>query len=639
MRTLEDLEDLLRELRAVGLGVGIDERIRLKRIFGLEPALDEAALLDVLAGVLCTSPEEADLLERHYSGWLARAEAGLAAPVPAPGPSGAPRVEATRPSPPQARRNLRPIVWVGLVLVAAALVSYFGARPQDHHPDPLPDASAAPKPGAAEGQQTAPPPTPEPPVEALGALLVGIFGIFLGAGLWTRSRVPVLRAAELPPTRTGPARVPLVGGGRGALLDERDEDTLVWGVGRFVSDELSRALAVRRTVEASAAQLRPVLHYERRRRQREVWLWIDESAETPAMRRLVEELAGVLEAAGLPVERAWFWGVPAQLTLEDQRVVAAAELDERRTEAVVAVLTDGRLLARRAADAHDGPDVRVALRFLSNWPRLAFADFGEGQLAELLRGEDLEVVAPDEVAAFLGEGAARRSEEQAGALRRWAAACALPAEPVDEASAQALRAALALEVSPWAIKALREEAAGPGARLAWGPDARRDLLNWLVATEAPEGALPAQGALAQTLDFWASSLDAEDARRRVDSTAWVDTPAEQRLRVERALLALWRTPAEAVEALWRLHPGPVGPHIEARLAELTARDLPHGGSIALPWTLSAQPVELRLRLAMLGFAREAGLRISATLHRSPRLRFALGLCVGVVAAAGLSLLG
>jgi len=129
---------------------------------------------------------------------------------------------------------------------------------------------------------------------------------------WTyqnRARLP--EAAPAP--RGGPAWAPLsaLASQGPALLDAEQVRTLVWGVGRFVSEDLTRRLDLERTVAATARSGGvPIVHYQRATYPREVWLWRDTQSEDALSRRLVEELTLSLNRAGLPVRSGVFRDFP-----------------------------------------------------------------------------------------------------------------------------------------------------------------------------------------------------------------------------------------------------------------------------------------------------------------------------------------
>ncbi|MFO1429428.1 MAG: hypothetical protein U1F76_04695 [Candidatus Competibacteraceae bacterium] len=64
------------------------------------------------------------------------------------------------------------------------------------------------------------------------------------------------------------------------MLDSRQQEALVWGIGRFIAAEPGRHLDLPATVDATARRggILTVRH-QRASYQREVWLWLDETVE------------------------------------------------------------------------------------------------------------------------------------------------------------------------------------------------------------------------------------------------------------------------------------------------------------------------------------------------------------------------
>jgi hypothetical protein len=125
------------------------------------------------------------------------------------------------------------------------------------------------------------------------------------------------------------------------------------------------------------------------------------------------------------VERALFRGIPEYLVTATGAGFAPREIDERRDLALVAVLTDGRILIRQYAAADRWVRIDALLRDLSHWPQLALVD--ANRLAAILARHELERIAPTQLAAFLGSNqtAAVPPRELPREDRVWAAACAL----------------------------------------------------------------------------------------------------------------------------------------------------------------------------------------------------------------------
>src|SRR5690606_39070959 len=116
--------------------------------------------------------------------------------------------------------------------------------------------------------------------------------------------------------------------------------------------------------------------------------------DSPAARHLADDLAVMLSQSGLPVIRARFWGVPVRLQTERDEQVSIDELEARRDQLVVAVLTDGRLLTRAAAARDRRDRTRSLLAGLGHWPRVTFIDFGrdDDRLAVLLERHGVRAI-------------------------------------------------------------------------------------------------------------------------------------------------------------------------------------------------------------------------------------------------------
>lgn len=575
------LESLLLDLREVGLPVGVAEIDRLRQVFALQPDVaggepdqTRRRLRVWLRALLVKSPQDRAAFERIYDRWLARAEQDVQFRTRPESPS------ASRPSSPSLPPPRSPVVerdWRGwqaaasiLVLVTILVVAWLTMPPVSQLTTPA---------HVAEEQTPLPQPPPKTPAEIrqrgfsgpvatltvvpapatwTGWLPLGLGGLALivagGLGFyqWRRSWLP---EPAVVPLREGPPRVfpqppPLSGP---QLLDARQQESLVWGIGRFVAEEPSHKLDLAATVAATARRGGLLeLRFQRTSYQREVWLWLDEAAEDSTLVRLADEVEATLKAYGLVVERALFRGVPEYLVTATGAGFAPREIDEYRDLALVAVLTDGRILTRQYVADDRRVRIDALLRELSHWPRLAFVDFSAGanRLAAILGRHELERIVPTQLAAFLGsdQTATVSPRELPRDDRVWAAACALAPTSVDENTALALRQRLALATSPWALRALHAEAPGPAGRLQWSDAQRIPLLNWLREAEAAVVAsgIAAGSLLDRALRFWEDLYERELNRERGD---WQDTPAQQQLRMEYSLVLLWRQPSAAMVSI------------------------------------------------------------------------------------------
>lgn len=490
--------------------------------------------------------------------------------------------------------------------------------------------------------------SPEPRLDLFG---IGAVALALGLGAWlllsrTRGRwLPSVPRARPVPGAVALARGAVNSPGNTLFLDSQDEEILVWGVGQFVSDELSQALDIDRTVhETAAAYGRAVLRYEAARYNREVWLWVDESMDSPVARHLARDLERTLRSSGLPVTVSYFWGVPAQLR-SGEGVVTVDEMESRRESAAVAVLTDGRLMhtAHRALDR--APALHELLRNLSFWPRVTFIDFGRGRLGPIVEAHGLRAISPQDAPAALSDLAEAQERPSyarlVGDARVWAAACALSSRPVDDPTALKLRQMLGLTVSPWAIETLREHADHRAGGLSWSGRNRADLMAWLLdAEELPEKGLPPPDSLlARIVAAWDRLLVERERAQRAGNPAWDGSAEQDALRVERAFVHVWDRPDEAASTLYELFHGPLHAAIRDRLSELAPRECAdHADSIPLPWALRHQRRETQVMLTEMGLGAKAGLDGRRSLPRPGRLMLALGLCAGMLAGGSYALI-
>ncbi len=640
------LDSLLKALRGAGLRIGVGEVARLRRVFDLGPAgAGRARLESLLRAVLVKSGRDRRIFDRVFAAWLERAESWRPAPESDRKPV---TVTAARWRPLVPRRRTVALATVAVTLLATSAGLYWWrTRPLIDRPAPPPTAPPPPaQPTTVTTPRTLTPdevrqrkamfwvPTltvePGKPVwTGQLPLALAIISLAAGCGLWLAlRRRRWLPEPAPPPAVKGPPRAflepPDLEGAR--LLPPKQREDLVWGIGRFTAEESTRKLDVPATVKATArAAGLPELHFERARYHREVWLWIDEAAGVPEILQLAAEVEMALAAHGLPVERATFRGVPDRLTTAAGKVFAPREIDERRGAALVAILTDGRRLARWTAGGRRRA-VDAVLRDLGHWPRLAFADFSGGVtgLAPLLRRHGIELVDPGQLAAFLGGGDAAGSPET-GATGRletaWAAACALAPGSIDEATALALRSRLGLPPAPWALPALRAEAGASAGRLAWPRRLRAHRLNWLWAAEAGDAG---SGLAGRALGFFKDLYDAELERREDD------TPARQHLKMERALIRLWHRAGDAVSELYRLHSGALREPIHDHMAALAVAGAGGAESIAMPWRWNDRSPAEQVMLQQMGFG---GVETPANLRRPGRLWLGLGLCAGLTATA------
>lgn len=213
---------------------------------------------------------------------------------------------------------------------------------------------------------------------------------------------------------------------------DTEQERLVWGIGRFVAERPTRRLDLPATVRATARGGGvPALRFEHAVRHREVWLWLDGAARDPRIEDLAAEVAQVLTQHGLHAERAWFRGIPDHLRTGEGQGFGPREVDERRDTALVAVLTDGRLLAHHyRADPARRVRIDALLRLLAHWPQLVWVGFGsesmQDALGSILARHGHTLIAPEALAGHIGGGSGRAPTRLGRDDQLWAALCALP---------------------------------------------------------------------------------------------------------------------------------------------------------------------------------------------------------------------
>jgi formylglycine-generating enzyme required for sulfatase activity len=652
MNPTPNLNPLLEALGQAGFPSGVAERMRLHQVFRLAPQWggDAAARLkSVLRAVLLKDARQADRFDRLCDQWLAGWSfdaQSLPPPLPKPPP---------KPEPPPSKTRAR----LGLCVVLLLLFALFPGNYQqtiDNPPvapppriidPPPPPELTSPAPQTLDDLRKANFTSRKPQLTVVNAdrhfaawreLSLGLFALSACGLLWRKTkRRRWLPDQEPPPVRLGPPRVFLQSEVKGlVMLNPDDQQALVWGIDHYAALDQTRRLDVPATVKATAhAAGIPTVVRQRARHQREVWLWLDEAAEEAGLSRLAQEMAVLLPKHGLHLEQAGFWGLPDRLQGPDGRSFAPREIEERRATARVAILTDGRHLARlwRADDQRNR--INGLLRQLSHWPALWFVDSSQGSsgLARILAPHGIPCITAAQLPNCLA-GAADRNRRNAKADEEiWAAAMALAPSAVDEGLAWRIRKALSLHVEPCALDRLRNEAPGPAGRLLWRRAMRADWVNWLSAMETAT-ATGGKTVLDRVLDFWLEAYR-EEARNRAESGAdtWQDSPAERHLRMEQALVGLWRNPTESIPELYRLYRGSLADSIKQQMEALAPKDrhLGKADQIRLPWLWSDRSGPEKQMLFAMNFAEASTGKVELRQPGRLWLGFGLGIAMGLAA--------
>ena len=668
---------LLEALRQAGLTIGMNEINRLRRVFELGPPPERLA--SVLGAILVKKPGDRDRFDRVLDAWLESAQDiewrhdrrrhGLHAlddlrmprperPAAAPGSGVSARHAGLAASAGLALPLLALVALVSLIEPSESRESVADAAPpsdalvkeagpgktglEDEETDEVIENKLKPSACAPATLRNHRFTVDVPVITATGSppIWTGWWPLamsFLASTLalitwlWLRNRHHIPKPEPLP-RGSGTSRALLAPATlRGpALLDRRQQEAMVWGIGRFVSEQPTRKLDIPATIRATAHNAGiPDIHFERARHHREVWLWIDEDSNDPAIPRLADEIFRALRANGLPVERAVFRSIPERLVTPDGQEFAPGDLDERRHGAAVAILTEGELFADCY---HHGSRRRIdsLLRDLSHWPQLAWVDFSPdpAPLLDIASKHGIAVIDPAAVAGYLAGTRSRASATVAPAdhdIDTWAAACAVSPGPVAEETALELRRNLGLAVSPWALSQLRAHSPGTRGRLRWSMDQRIEHLQWLRESQADDRR--AETLLIRAIAFWQARYQREDDARSQEKS-WHDSPARQHLRMERALLDLWRQPAVAAAELHLLYQGPLAETIRHHLQRLCPADRPDSRCVRLLWQ-STHEICPAVALAMLHEMGLGGRWAVASVARPGRFWLALAAFVGI----------
>jgi hypothetical protein len=594
------LETLLGALAAQGLRLPVDQRDQLAWVLAaaahdLQEAgreAEEGLLERLVVAVVARTPEQARQVHEAVRSirpveqvpWEDRPE--------------------VRP-PPQRR-------WGPAVVVLAALAAAWWVRPppaetpspvnepQVATQEPQPDPEAPPTPEEAPRRMTFPVPelqlSPTPPdrrpellllAAALAALLLAL-----------RPPRPPVSPPRPPPLRlprSAPSAPPST---RPVLLAPADCSALAWGLGREELPDHTGVLDVPRTLRATAAGAGiPSLHFVPSTRPIVVGLWGDPNAG-PQPGRHLDEIAGVLQAHGLPFERGWYDPTRDLLYDAAHHRLPRSQLDALETSRLALFTTPEAL---RPVLADDGP----ALRRLSAHPEALIVCAGDPWVDDQLAAWRLRRVDPDHAAQALSDPAARpRAAHAPDPGPVWAARCCL--SPVDLPYRVAWDLVADLPAGPSAWASLTRLLPEANSRIVVDDDARAAHLGRLSARTRP-GELA--GALMPAREILVAWLDAEVDGYRARDPELRSTEALRR-RLWRALLDLWLAdPGPAVHALLAvIGAGDAGvtDELHQRVARLVPHDVPvaearERGLIRLPWTRAqAAAVAAELRVLRLG---------------------------------------
>ncbi len=392
MNHLPDLDAFLRTLRAEGLTVGPREIIWLHHLFQQAPTLERDRFQEMLGCVLAKTPAQRRRFDVLFDLWLGKALGSPAGKTLLTSEETKAAFREKKTAEPEA--TLKPIdpktgalwkvsfaLWVEvgvLLLLMQFFASFPYSLPEEVNfeiPIVAPTSTDTGKPVVEEklpDQPTARYWTWVPSIETSASttspfwplLGFGLITLGLAGWLWRRYQHAVRLPEGLPAPAPGPEWLPLLSPESTGpeLLNNDDLRNALWSVNRFVSEEYTAKLDLPHTVQATAnAGGIPILRHQRAIYDREVWFWLDEQSEHPAMLRLARELQTSLHRAGLTVRIAWFYGLPYELTWEEGYGFDPLVWEGHRGSVIVAILTDGQGLLYAWQSAHRKPRLQQSL--------------------------------------------------------------------------------------------------------------------------------------------------------------------------------------------------------------------------------------------------------------------------------------
>ncbi len=641
---MRDLSAFLKALREAGLQIGPQELLRLEQIFrNTEPRSEE--LEEIFAVILCRDDEEREQLHHLFSLWKKKL-----------GQRPLEKPEFAEQTAPKINKRYSEIFWPfwGLLALWSAFIGLgllltFLNKPISYLPKPASlkiDRGAAASLERAPSQESAEPWRDEvfqPKLRKSSPVKLEQKTPLLWLLLTTLLLLPLLlsihylRRLQLKlPVQAGAPQddqgISLPTHSPQPLLDHQERGGIIWGIRRYLSEQPSRHLDLRASIQASIRRGIPELRFERERPLRCVWIWRDEHIEAREARLLEEEILETLEQARLPSRAAHFWMIPAPLEEGDQQL-SWGELQSLKEGKTVLLFTDGEGLLRGLSNPIERPLLLSLLRGLADWPSLALVDFGEEPLLrERLAPFCLKIIRPEQVVSFLGGQLHSKPLQRLDQLG-WEAACALAPRPISPDAAQGLRKELGLKVSAWGLRKFQVETRG--VHLDWSPKRRLELLRWLSRCDGDP--LYDFALLRRALRFWKR---AQEPPKEADNQEKRDDREARRLYLEHALLDIWLLGAwhkggmperarETAETFHRLSQR-LPREIQTRLAQLAPADLQPRSKelIHLPWAQGDLPPDLLKMLYDSGLAAPVKPKISA--QRPGRIWLAVGLAAGLL---------
>ena len=315
------------------------------------------------------------------------------------------------------------------------------------------------------------------------------------------------------------------------MLTAREHRWLADGAGLVVSEARGRALDALRTVTATIDEGGlPTPQYERLRREREVWLWVDLDVSSLLQGALVDEVASELRRHGVPHRVYSFRGRPDRLTDLDGVTFDMSDVLAEPIGAVIVMLSDGRRWRKRGRIR---PGMRRRLHEIEKGRRLAVVDVTRDErLAWLLSEARVTGLWPESMPEWLAKGRAKVPcpLSDAAMLQVWLGLVYRQDERDDVAVEQALE--LLHHVPLPGVRALHiahllGESSSPSSL-------RFNSETVKAAREAARRRFPR--AWSAAAEWWIRAIRAESKTRTNADPEWVQSPAALAAAVDEAVL-------------------------------------------------------------------------------------------------------
>ncbi|MDD5391986.1 MAG: formylglycine-generating enzyme family protein [Thiothrix sp.] len=574
---IPDLDMLLEHICLRGIPVGATELQRLQSVFTRAPSLSRVELLGLLQTVLAKDEGQRRTLERLFEtlvpfegndageppAWQAPTHTSPTSPVGA-----SPAGDLSDETPTQKSRKPLNIGYLGLGILLLILLPLLTltlhqsneSKNENSTTQTLPTSPPVePKPkGHDDKQKTGHelqlldtidlwiPTITITPVDPLPRILPPLT-LLIGAGLgfvWllhqaiqrTRVRQPepprILYSGRL--FLPNPKNLPAF-----HLLNIEARREMGLGISQYLSGQLLRQLDLPSSVAATARSGLPSIHFRAASREREVWLWQDQSSNNPDLSRLAAEITATLKAVKIFVQLGYFHGFPSQVISTQGETRWSIRHEYPENQPLVVVLSDGNSLAQM--DTAQADEKHTTFRQLSHWANLCMVDCSPqpGELCRQLKPYALKCLLPQDVSGWLArQGSSRETSSSVcplDELHRWAIACALPDRPLMEAEIRALHEALRLDCA-WQYHNLKRYARESGMGFDFAGQ-RHGLLQ-----DFAQMARAGNEDVQRTVAFWLrryADIDAELGERETVQRPWKESKRQRLLALEVALTKLW----------------------------------------------------------------------------------------------------